>query len=113
MYIDSYNASYGKEKLFYKCDEVGYTYSSKNNIEFSVWTDWYSISTFRNGMYSNKKIRIECWWWLASPSGREPAYMCNISAIGFSLGNSYPDSNYGVSPVVSLKHGVQLQIQAE
>ena len=124
MYVASYNSithpeiegKYSENAKFgAKYSETrthGYIYTI-NEAQSIISNDNYetgknSISrTIAKGMYVGEESG---YWWLASPSSYNWQIVCDINCTDPSLYCNFYSNNYGISPLIALKPGVQVQI---
>ena len=116
MYLASYNdvahtigtAKGGLSTEYSTKDAPGYIYKVNGELKYRGWsTGSNSIdNTGYNSMYATKK-----YWWLASPSSTDSGLLCHVHGDEAYLGNlNYPNAN-GVGPLVSLRSGIQVQVE--
>ena len=116
MYVASYNdvahtigtAKGGLSTEYSTKDAPGYIYKVNGELKYRGWsTGSNSIdNTGYNSMYATKK-----YWWLASPSSTDSGLLCHVHGDEAYLGNlNYPNAN-GVGPLVSLRSGIQVQVE--
>ena len=116
MYVASYNdvahtngtAKGGLSTEYSTKDAPGYIYKVNGELKYGGWsTGSNSIdNTGYNSMYATKK-----YWWLASPSSTDSDLLCCVCGDEAYLGNrNYPNAN-GVGPLVSLRSGIQVQVE--
>ena len=123
MYVASYNQvshTTGNYKLgatYRETSYLGYIYtlngkqSTISNNDY--WTGENTLDyTGYNSMYCGKNGSTgSYYWWLASPSANNSDCVCYVSGNGAGLGGrSYGNTN-GVAPLVSLKSGIQVEIE--
>ena len=122
MYVASYNQvshTTGNYKLgatYRATDYPGYIYtlngkqSNISNSDYSTGTDSLDYKGY-NSMYAGQNGTKSGYWWLASPSSNNSYYVCFV--YGFSAALGYYDYNYtgGAGPLVSLKSGIQVEIE--
>ncbi len=123
MYVASYNQvshTTGNYKLgatYRETSVPGYIYtlngkqSTISNSDY--WTGNNTLDyTGYNSMYCGRNGSTgNYWWWLASPSALDSAYVCFVYGNYANLHFNYYSSTYGVCPLVSLKSSFQLEIE--
>ena len=125
MYCDSYNqvthtsGATGTDALtasYQSTDVPGYIYQVNGEKQNDGWhtnVDTVDLSGY-HGMYlANKTEKGSYWWWLASPSAYNAAFVCGVGGTSALLSYGYVSVALGVCPAVSLKSGVQLEIVNE
>ncbi len=94
--------------------------SGNNNERAAGWlcspSQWESYSDTLdykgyNSMYAGKNGSKTGYWWLASTSYYYTYSMCYIDGSSASLVTNYFDNMNGVSPLVSLKSGIPVQVE--
>ena len=122
MYVASYNQvshTTGNYKLgatYRATDYPGYIYtlngkqSNISNSDYSTGTDSLDYKGY-NSMYAGQNGTKSGYWWLASPSSDYSNYVCRVyGASAYLYGNYYNDPS-GAGPLVSLKSGIQVEIE--
>ena len=124
MYVASYNQvshTTGNYKLgatYRATDYPGYIYTlngKQSNISNSdYWTGDNTLDyTGYNSMYFGKNgSKGDYYWCLASPSASNSDYVCLVHGLSATLSSgSIYGLTYGVAPLVSLKSGIQVEIE--
>ena len=63
-------------------------------------------------MYCGRKgSKGDYWWWLASPSSGYSGAVCNVYGSNATLIDNGCSGTCGVAPLVSLKSGIQVEIE--
>ena len=123
MYVASYNQvshTTGNYKLgatYRATDYPGYIYtlngkqSTISNDDY--WTGRDSLDyTGYNSMYCGKNGSTgSYYWWLASPSSGYSGAVCNVYGSNATLIDNGCSGTCGVAPLVSLKSGIQVEIE--
>ena len=122
MYVASYNQvshTTGNYKLgatYRATDYPGYIYtlngkqSNISNSDYSTGTDSLDYKGY-NSMYAGQNGTKSGYWWLASPSSNYSGYVCYVNSGNAGLYASYYSNSIGVAPLVSLKSGIQVEIE--
>ena len=122
MYVASYNQvshTTGNYKLgatYRATDAPGYIYtlngkqSNISNSDYSTGTDSLDYKGY-NSMYAGKNGTKSGYWWLASPSSITSTFVCQVDGYNAYLLGNYYDSTGGAGPLVSLKSGIQVEIE--
>ena len=122
MYVASYNQvshTTGNYKLgatYRATDYPGYIYTLNGKQSTTSNSDYYTGDTTidykgYNSMYAGKNGTKSGYWWLASPSSYGSASVCRVGGGGTGLdGYAYSNAN-GIAPLVSLKSGIQVEIE--
>ena len=117
MYVASYNdvphiqGNYILGAKYRATNTHGYIYTL-NGIQSIISNNDYITgnNSLDNAGYNGMYTQGEGRYWLASPSSYGDAYMCEV--IGSAqLDNGYDHSFTGVAPVVSLKSGIQVEVE--
>ena len=123
MYVASYNQvshTTGNYKLgatYGATDAPGYIYTLNGKQSTISGNDYYTGDntldyTGYNSMYCGKNgSKGSYWWWLASPSSHGSSIVCLVNGNGAVLDNCNYSNTYGVAPLVSLKSGIQVEIE--
>ena len=123
MYVASYNQvshTTGNYKLgatYRETSYPGYIYtlngkqSTISNDDY--WTGRDSLDyTGYNSMYCGKNGSTgSYYWWLASPSSGYSGAVCNVYGSNATLIDNGCSGTCGVAPLVSLKSGIQVEIE--
>ena len=121
MYIASYNdvkhdtgtAKGGLSAEYSTKDAHGYIYKVNGELQNSGWhtnTDTLDCKGY-NSMYAGENGSKTGYWWLASPSSGTFSGVCLVRGNGAYLGYYYCSGTYGVGPLVSLRSGIQVQVE--
>ena len=121
MYIASYNdvkhdtgtAKGGLSAEYSTKDAPGYIYKVNGELQNSGWSTNNNTLDYKgyNSMYAGKNGSRTGYWWLASPSSIGSDRVCRVSVTyAYLYGSSYGDT-YGVGSLVSLKSGIQVQVE--
>ena len=109
MYVKSYNQTHGDDALGcqYQTNNVpGYIYKVKDTIQNSGWStkgDTLDYSMTYKSMYCGHNGNNTGHCWLASPSAGGAGDVCNVNGNLANLSYDGYRTDYGVSPLVSLK----------
>ena len=117
MYVASYNQvshTTGNYKLgatYRATDYPGYIYTLNGKQSTISNTDYWTGNntldyTGYNSMYAGKN-----YWWVASPSSGNSNGVCAVYGSNAYLNSNYYSDTYGVAPLVSLKSGIQVEIE--
>ena len=116
MYVKSYNQTHDKDAsnndaLGYQYqtnDAPGYGYKVFGEVQNSGWyTNNNTIDVTNNGkIYGNGN-----YWWLASPSANFSNTVCLVISSNACLNFSSSGNTYGLSPLVSLQSGINVQVE--
>ena len=123
MYVASYNqvphtqvGNYTLGATYRSTDAPGYIYtlngkqSTISNNDY--WTGDNTLDyTGYNSMYAGQNGSKSGYWWLASPSSGNSDFVCFMGGSYASLYYYYYSSTGGVGPLVSLKSGIQVEIE--
>ena len=124
MYVASYNdvphtevGNYTLGATYRATSVPGYIYtlngaqSTISNSDYSTGTDSLDYKGY-NSMYTGKNgSKGNYWWWLASPSSYSSYFVCIVYDEYASLDHATYSSLGGVNPLVSLKSGIQVQVE--
>ena len=123
MYVASYNQvshTTGNYKLgatYRETSAPGYIYilngkqSTISNSDYDTGLDSLDYTGY-NSMYCGKNgFKGEYYWWLASPSAYGSNYVCIVRGNRADLNGSNYSFTGGVAPLVSLKSGIQVEIE--
>ena len=122
MYVASYNQvshTTGNYKLgatYRATDYPGYIYtlngkqSNISNSDYSTGTDSLDYKGY-NSMYAGQNGTKSGYWWLASPSSGNSTYVCLVNGDYALLNASSYNLTNGAGPLVSLKSGIQVEIE--
>ena len=123
MYVDSYNqvphTEAGNYTLGAKYSETttpGYIYtlngtkSTISNSDYYTGIDSLDYKGY-NSMYAGQNGTKSGYWWLASPSSNDSSNVCHVYGNFASLNSSYYNYAGGAGPLVSLKSGIQVEIE--
>ena len=125
MYCDSYNqvthtsGATGTDALtasYQSTNVPGYIYTVNGTKQNDGWItnyDTVDLSGYHRMYFANKTEKGEYFWWLASPSAENAAYVCHVDGHNARLSRDHVGDTLGVCPAVSLKSGVQLEIVNE
>ena len=123
MYVASYNQvshTTGNYKLgatYRATDYPGYIYTLNGKQSNITNSDYYTGDntldyTGYNSMYCGRKgSKGDYWWWLASPSSGYSGAVCNVYGSNATLIDNGCSGTCGVAPLVSLKSGIQVEIE--
>ena len=122
MYVASYNQvshTTGNYKLgatYRETSYPGYIYTL-NGKQSTISNDdyWIGDNTLDykgyNSMYAGQNGTKSGYWWLASPSSGTSRYVCLVNGDYALLNASSCNRTYGAGPLVSLKSGIQVEIE--
>ena len=123
MYVKSYNqvshnqeGNYTLGATYRDTSAPGYIYtlngaqSTISNSDYSTGTDSLDYKGY-NSMYAGQNGSKSGWWWLASPSSYYSTYVCYVGGNNAYLNNYYYNYPSGAGPLVSLKSGIQVEIE--
>ena len=123
MYVASYNqiphtqiGNYILGATYRATNAPGYIYTLNGKQSTTSNSDYYTGDTTidykgYNSMYAGKNGTKSGYWWLASPSSYGSASVCRVGGGGTGLdGYAYSNAN-GIAPLVSLKSGIQVEIE--
>ena len=122
MYVASYNqvshttGNYKLEATYRETREPGYIYTL-NGKQSTISNDdyWIGDNTLDykgyNSMYAGQNGTKSGYWWLASPSSNDSSNVCHVYGNFASLNSSYYNYAGGAGPLVSLKSGIQVEIE--
>ena len=122
MYVASYNQvshTTGNYKLgatYRETSYPGYIYTL-NGKQSTISNDdyWIGDNTLDykgyNSMYAGQNGTKSGYWWLASPSSNDSSNVCHVYGNFASLNSSYYNYAGGAGPLVSLKSGIQVEIE--
>ena len=122
MYVASYNQvshTTGNYKLgatYRATDYPGYIYtlngkqSNISNSDYYTGTDSLDYKGY-NSMYAGQNGTKSGYWWLASPSSSNSNIVCYVSGSGAYLNYRDYYNASGAGPLVSLKSGIQVEIE--
>ena len=88
-------------------------YKVNGELQNSGWhtnTDTLDCKGY-NSMYAGENGSKTGYWWLASPSSGTFSGVCLVRGNGAYLGYYYCSGTYGVGPLVSLRSGIQVQVE--
>ena len=123
MYVASYNQvshTTGNYKLgatYRATDYPGYIYTLNGKQSAISGSDYWTGDntldyTGYNSMYCGRKgSKGDYWWWLASPSSGYSGAVCNVYGSNATLIDNGCSGTCGVAPLVSLKSGIQVEIE--
>ena len=81
----------------------------RSNTDY--WTGNNTLDyTGYNSMYAGKNGTKSGYWWLASPSSYSSNRVCYVAGGDADL-DAYSSNANGVAPLVSLKSGIQVEIE--
>ena len=122
MYVASYNqvshttGNYNLGATYRATSYPGYIYTvngtqqnsgygtNNNTLDYTGYNSMYCGKNGSTGSY---------YWWLASPSACDYAYVCYVNGSGAYLDYYNYGNSYGVSPLVSLKPGIGVELENE
>ena len=122
MYVASYNQvshTTGNYKLgatYRETSYPGYIYTL-NGKQSTISNDdyWIGDNTLDykgyNSMYAGQNGTKSGYWWLASPSSNDSSNVCIVYGNNAYLNSSYYNYAGGAGPLVSLKSGIQVEIE--
>ena len=118
MYVASYNdvphTEVGNNTLSLECNSTGYKYKVNGelqNIGLNTNIDTLDYKGY-NSMYAGRNGSTgEYYWWLASPSSSGDNAGCFVSDRTANLSCGSCGFMSGVGPLVSLKSGIQVQVE--
>ena len=122
MYVESYNqvphtiGNYTLGAAYRETNVPGYIYTV-NGVQSTISRDDYSTGDDTldykgyNSMYAVQNGSKSGDWWLASPSSNYSGYVCYVNSGNAGLYASYYSNSIGVAPLVSLKSGIQVEIE--
>ena len=123
MYVASYNqvphtqgGNYILGATYRATSAPGYIYtlngaqSTISNNDYSTGTDSLDYKGY-NSMYAGKNRTKSGYWWLASPSSRSSNRVGYVDGYSASLDSNSYDITRGAGPLVSLKSGIQVEIE--
>ena len=123
MYVASYNqvphtqgGNYILGATYRATDYPGYIYtlnglqSTISNNDYNTGTDSLDYKGY-NSMYAGKNGTKSGHWWLASPSANTSDYVCLVNGYYARLDGNRYSITLGVAPLVSLKSGIQVEIE--
>ena len=123
MYVESYNqVSHNQEgnntlgATYRDTSAPGYIYtlngkqSNISNSDYSTGTDSLDYKGY-NSMYAGQNGTKSGDWWLASPSSHTSSRVCYVFGYDATLNNNYFSNTLGAGPLVSLKSGIQVEIE--
>ena len=123
MYVASYNqvphtqgGNYILGATYRATSAPGYIYtlngaqSTISNNDYSTGTDSLDYKGY-NSMYAGKNRTKSGYWWLASPSSDYSNGVCYVYGGNANLSSGHYSITYGVEPIVSLKSGIQVEIE--
>ena len=123
MYVASYNqvphtqgGNYILGATYRATSAPGYIYtlngaqSTISNNDYSTGTDSLDYKGY-NSMYAGKNRTKSGYWWLASPSSDYSNGVCYVYGGNANLSSGHYSITYGVAPLVSLKSGIQVEIE--
>ena len=84
--------------------------STISNNDCSTGTDSLDYKGY-NSMYAGKNRTKSGYWWLASPSSDYSNGVCYVYGGNANLSSGHYSITYGVEPIVSLKSGIQVEIE--
>ena len=115
MYVKSYNQTHDKDTsnndaLGYQYVSSGYKYKVFGELQNSGWyTNSNTIDVTNFGkMYGNDGNNS---WWLASPPDGNFNSVCRVDSYSALLTYGSSGYTYGISPLVSLQSGINVQIE--
>jgi len=121
MYVASYNQvshTTGNYKLgatYRDTSAPGYIYTL-NGAQSTIGNDYYTGDNTLdykgyNSMYAGQNGTKSGYWWLASPSSYDSSCVCFVYGNNASLERYTYSNTNGVMPLVSLKSGIQVEIE--
>ena len=123
MYVESYNqvshnqeGNYTLGATYRETSYPGYIYTL-NGKQSTISNDdyWIGDNTLDykgyNSMYAGQNGTKSGYWWLASPSSNDSSNVCHVYGNFASLNSSYYNYAGGAGPLVSLKSGIQVEIE--
>ena len=122
MYVASYNqvshttGNYTLGATYRAINAPGYIYTL-NGKQSTISNDdyWIGDNTLDykgyNSMYAGQNGTKSGYWWLASPSSNDSSNVCHVYGNFASLNSSYYNYAGGAGPLVSLKSGIQVEIE--
>ena len=123
MYVASYNqiphtqiGNYILGATYRATNAPGYIYtlngkqSNISNSDYSTGTDSLDYKGY-NSMYAGQNGTKSGDWWLASPSSHTSSRVCYVFGYDATLNNNYFSNTLGAGPLVSLKSGIQVEIE--
>ena len=122
MYVASYNQvshtteNYKLGATYRETSYPGYIYTL-NGKQSTISNDdyWIGDNTLDykgyNSMYAGQNGTKSGYWWLASPSSNDSSNVCHVYGNFASLNSSYYNYAGGAGPLVSLKSGIQVEIE--
>ena len=121
MFIESYNgvphetgtAKGGLSAEYSTKDAPGYIYKVNGELQNSGYYTNDNTLDYKgyNSMYAGKNGSKTGYWWLASPSSRGSSSVCYVDGNDTYLDRDYYSTANGVGPLVSLKSGIQVQVE--
>ena len=123
MYVESYNqvshnqeGNYTLGATYRDTSAPGYIYtlngaqSTISNSDYWTGIDSLDYKGY-NSMYAGQNGTKSGYWWLASPSSNDSSNVCHVYGNFASLNSSYYNYAGGAGPLVSLKSGIQVEIE--
>ena len=123
MYVESYNqvshnqeGNYTLGATYRDTSAPGYIYtlngaqSTISNSDYWTGIDSLDYKGY-NSMYAGKNGKKSGYWWLASPSSNASRNVCGVYGINASLNYDAYGGTSGAGPLVSLKSGIQVEIE--
>ena len=123
MYVESYNqVSHNQEgnntlgATYRDTSAPGYIYtlngaqSTISNSDYWTGIDSLDYKGY-NSMYAGQNGTKSGDWWLASPSSHTSSRVCYVFGYDATLNNNYFSNTLGAGPLVSLKSGIQVEIE--
>ena len=123
MYVESYNqvshnqeGNYTLGATYRDTSAPGYIYtlngaqSTISNSDYWTGIDSLDYKGY-NSMYAGKNGKKSGYWWLASPSSRSSNRVGYVDGYSASLDSNSYDITRGAGPLVSLKSGIQVEIE--
>jgi hypothetical protein len=123
MYVASYNqiphtqiGNYILGATYRATNAPGYIYTLNGKQSTTSNSDYYTGDTTidykgYNSMYAGQNGTKSGDWWLASPSSHTSSRVCYVFGYDATLNNNYFSNTLGAGPLVSLKSGIQVEIE--
>ena len=116
MYVKSYNQTHDKDAS--DNDALGYQYQTTNTpgYIYKVFGEvqnggWHTNSNTIDVTNFEKIYGNGNYWWLASPSAANSGNVCYVYGLYAFLNSDNFSNLAGLSPLVSLQSGVNVQIE--
>ena len=122
MYVASYNqvshttGNYTLGATYSTTYKPGYIYtlngkqSTISNADYWTGNDTLDYTGYNN-MYAGQNSSKSGYWWLASPSSNDSIDVCYVNGKNAYLFGGSPYNTYGLGALVSLKSGIQVEIE--